>query len=428
MNYLREIVAAQKRGEARGIVSICSAHPIVLETAFENGNETGMPVLVEATCNQVNQFGGYTGMKPLNFVSYIQNIVLKTGFSQDQLILGGDHIGPTPWQNESVVVAMNRSKQMVWDYVQAGFTKIHLDASVKLRDDPSGPLSIEVAANRAADLACVAEDATTNAGRPQKPYYVIGTEVPIAGGLQEEEQELAVTAVEDLAETLEKSRTAFLDKGLASAWERVIAVVVQPGVEYGNASIHPYDANATVNLIQFLKNYPLIYEAHSTDFQTKQALSEMVRDQFAILKVGPALTYAYREAIFALAMIETELCAGEDRSNLKKVIEQTMLSDPVHWQNYYKGDESYQQFARHYSFSDRIRYYWPAPEVQAAVKQLLRNLGSETLPLTLISQYLPSQYTKIRSKDLQNSLQAIIADKILAVLEDYRTAVVQVYK
>jgi tagatose-1,6-bisphosphate aldolase non-catalytic subunit AgaZ/GatZ len=57
-HLLDEIVRSQKRQEARGIASICSAHPWVLKAAMQGD---GL-LLIESTCNQVNQFGGYTGM------------------------------------------------------------------------------------------------------------------------------------------------------------------------------------------------------------------------------------------------------------------------------------------------------------------------------------------------------------------------------
>ena len=35
---------------------------------------------------------------------------------------------------------------------------------------------------------------------------------------------------------------------------------------------------------------------------------------------------------------------------------------------------------RHFSFSDRIRYYWARPEAQAAVDRLFARLGSASFP------------------------------------------------
>ena len=71
---LDEIVAAQKRGEAKGITSVCSAHPFVIKQTLKVCKTFGVSPLIEATCNQVNQFGGYTGMKPADFVAFVRGI------------------------------------------------------------------------------------------------------------------------------------------------------------------------------------------------------------------------------------------------------------------------------------------------------------------------------------------------------------------
>ena len=130
--YLDEIVKAQKQGMAKGIVSICSAHPWVLKVAMQ---ETEGPLLIEATCNQVNQFGGYTGMKPVNFVGYVRKIAKENNFPFENVILGGDHLGPSVWQSESAESAMEKSEHLIRDYVEAGFVKIHIDCSMPLGDD-----------------------------------------------------------------------------------------------------------------------------------------------------------------------------------------------------------------------------------------------------------------------------------------------------
>ncbi len=116
------------------------------------------PVLIEATCNQVNQFGGYTGMTPAEFVAYVHGLAAENDFPTGQLILGGDHLRPNVWQNEPAASAMQIAADMVRVYVKAGYTKIHLDATMKLGDDnPSRPLDVELATRRAAWLAKTAE-------------------------------------------------------------------------------------------------------------------------------------------------------------------------------------------------------------------------------------------------------------------------------
>ena len=416
--YLDEIVAAQKRGEAKGITSVCSAHSFVLKQTLRVSKTLRVYPLIEATCNQVNQFGGYTGMTPAQFVEYVRGIAKKNDIRFENVILGGDHLGPNVWQNEPAEMAMDKAKVLVRDYVEAGFTKIHLDCSMRLADDSEGPLDIEVSATRAAQLARVAESVGTGLAPIPGPIhapiqslrYVIGSEVPTPGGATEHEETLHVTRVEDAQQTIEVTREAFLREGLAEAWEKVIGLVVQPGVEFGDDIVHPYQPEAAQALSEFIESQPLIYEAHSTDYQTPNALKNLVRDHFAILKVGPALTFAFREAVFTLAKIEDELVAKEQRSNIVQALDDVMVKFPEHWKKYYRGDESEQAFKRKYSLSDRIRYYWSQPVVEDSRSRLMENLGNEALPNSLLEPFAGTT-------DL--TAAQVIANKINRVLENY---------
>jgi D-tagatose-1,6-bisphosphate aldolase subunit GatZ/KbaZ len=400
-----DIVKAQGRGEPRGIPSICSAHPQVLKAAM--AQKTGS-LLIESTCNQVNQYGGYTGMTPAKFVEYVRTIAEESNFPFEKIILGGDHLGPNVWQDEPAETGMQKAEGLVAAYVQAGFLKIHLDCSMRLADDPPGGLDEEVCAARAARLAKVAEG---SGGKNLR--YVVGTEVPVPGGAHEHEETVSVTKVENVERTLEVTRTAFMSAGLASALDRVIAVVVQPGVEFGDDFVLPFNPEAARKLSQFIGSSSMVFEAHSTDYQTPEALTELVRGHFAILKVGPALTFAFREAAFALAMIEKELCPAEERSELIETLDAVMLEDPAQWRKYYHGTEKEQSFKRKFSLSDRIRYYWAKPEIQTAFERLMKNLGETTLPYSLLSQY-------VGKMDLNAA--GVIEWKIGNVLEDYRAA------
>lgn len=413
--YLDEIVAAQKRGEVRGITSVCSAHPEVIKQTLMVSQTFRVSPLIEATCNQVNQFGGYTGMTPMDFVTYVRGIAEEIDYPFENIIFGGDHLGPHIWQNEPAESAMEKSKAMIRAYVQAGFTKIHLDCSMKLGDDPAGILDVEVIAHRAAQLAKVAENALTpNPSLTGKGgsslRYIIGTEVPIPGGATEHEEGVSVTKVEDLRQTLEVTREAFLRAGLGSAWERVLGVVVQPGVEFGDDFVIPYQPEAARELSKFIESQPLIYEAHSTDYQAHDALKNLVRDHFTILKVGPALTFAFREAVFALAMIENELIPKNRRSNIIQVLDGAMVKHPEHWRNYYHGNEAEQAFKRRYSLSDRARYYWVQPAVRDAFECLMKNLGAGVLPYSLLSQF---------ASEVGLTATQVIAVKVNRALENY---------
>ncbi len=382
--YLDEILAAQKRGEVRGIASVCSAHPYVLKQTIKTFERP----LIEATCNQVNQFGGYTGMTPGDFARFVQGIAGEVGLPFENIILGGDHLGPSVWQNEPAEIAMGKADALIHDYVKAGFVKIHLDCSMRLADDPPGALDVAISAERAARLARIAEKAGNANLR-----YVIGTEVPVPGGAVDGGGCVHVTKVEDAQKTIEITRQAFYKAGLHSAWERVMAIVVQPGVEFGDDFVLPYQPEAARALSLFIETLPFIYEAHSTDYQTPQALRGLVQDHFAILKVGPALTFAFREGVFALAMMENELFRPHERSNIISLLDEIMVQKPEHWVKHYQGDEEEKAFKRKYSLSDRIRYYWAEPVIQQAVGKMLRNLAQKPIPAALVKQFAPDLFS-----------------------------------
>ena len=90
-NPLKQIVDKQKAGEHVGIYSCCSANNYVIEAAIERAKKDNAPVLIESTANQVDQFGGYTGMKPADFSSFVKRICEKCGYDFSRIFLGGDH-------------------------------------------------------------------------------------------------------------------------------------------------------------------------------------------------------------------------------------------------------------------------------------------------------------------------------------------------
>lgn len=412
--YLDDVVKAQKRGEPRGIISICSAHPWVLKAAMLEAKGS---LLIEATCNQVNQFGGYTGMKPADFVRYVRDIAKENNFPFENIILGGDHLGPSVWQDEPAESAMEKADLLIRDFIEAGFVKIHLDCSMHLGGDPEGALGLEISAGRAARLANVAEGAGNENLR-----YVIGSEVPIPGGATEHEEGVSVTKVENVQQTIDVTHEAFQSQGLEAVWERVIAVVVQPGVEFGDDFVLPYQPAEAIELTSFIETQPLIFEAHSTDYQTCQALKNLVRNHFAILKVGPALTFAFREAIFALAMMEDEFIPLWKRSNIISVLEDVMEKYPEHWVKYYQGDESGKAFKRKYSLSDRIRYYWTHPLVQDKFTKMLTNLNQTPIPGTVLHQYVPDIFANNKDGWKPISPEQVLLAKVKSVLIDYDRA------
>lgn len=422
MQLIRDIVLRHKAGEGVGVTSVCSAHPLVIEATFRHALRSGQPiVLIEATSNQVNQDGGYTGMVPEDFRTFVQAIATKVGFPLDRLVLGGDHLGPNAWIALPAAQAMNKAEIMVADYVRAGFRKIHLDCSMSCADDPV-PLPERTIAERAARLCRVAENAFEGEAA-EAPVYVIGTEVPVPGGAAEDLEELAVTTPEAAIATVDMHRDLFADLGLADAWERVIATVVQPGVEFDHDKVVDYRPERAVALSQAIEPVDhLVFEAHSTDYQTPGALSALVRDHFAILKVGPGVTFALREALWALDAIEAETVTSGDRAKLREVALARMHADTGNWRKYYHATGDALTLQLQYSLSDRVRYYWPDPEIFAAQQRLFENLRETIPPLSLVSQYLPLAYTALRSGQSSLDPAELVMAHVGATLDAYHGA------
>jgi len=368
MTALRDIVVANRKGEARGIPSWCTAHPQTLRAIFAGYREDNAPILVEATCNQVNQFGGYTGMTPAAFRTFVEGLADAEGVDPARLILGGDHLGPNPWKSEPAASAMAKASDLVAAFVDAGFSKIHLDASMVCADD--GLLAEDTIADRAADLCAVAE------GRGRSDLvYVVGTEVPVPGGETEALDALALTTAAAVENTWNLQKRAFAARGLESARGRVIGIVVQPGVDFGNDTIFRFDPPKAAALSTAVGRLPgLVFEAHSTDYQSEEALRDLVAGHFAILKVGPELTFAFRQAVLALERIETLMKVAEP-SKLSDVLLAEMLADPRDWRAYVAPGPREREMML-YGLSDRVRYYWPRPAVQAALARLYQNVAA----------------------------------------------------
>ncbi|WP_099345729.1 class II D-tagatose-bisphosphate aldolase, non-catalytic subunit [Clostridium tertium] len=431
---MKDIVKRYKSGENVGIFSVCCSNQYVIEAAMQKLLNKNIPLLVEATANQVDQFGGYTGMKPKEYVKYIYSIADKVGFPKERIILGGDHLGPLTWRTINPREAMENAKNLIREYVLAGFSKIHIDTSMPLNGDFENEIFDDsLIANRASVLCKVAEEAYLELkekdDEAMHPVYIIGSEVPIPGGAQVEEEEAGpkVTSVEGFKNTVETFKKAFESFGVGDAWQYVIGVVVQPGVEFSSDYVWEYNREEAKDLIDELKNYPqLIFEAHSTDYQTPRALKEMVEDGFIILKVGPALTFGFREGIFALNHIENELLKYDENvelSNFIEVLDFSMIKNPKDWVNHYSGTGEKIKLERKYSLSDRARYYMPKDEVNFALEKLMNNLEGIEIPMTIISQFMHEQYKKVREGVLKPIAKELLKDRIGEYLDDYVYAV-----
>ncbi len=384
-SFLRNLRADHLCGRRRGVFSVCSSHPEVLAAAVCLAREEGIPLLIEATAAQVNPQGGYSGMTPSDFSSRLAALAEGLGLGRENLLLGADHLGPYVWREKPPDEALGRAAELARQCVAAGFRKLHLDASAPCRGDPSEGPDPRTAAQRTALLCRVAEEeAARLAEGSRPPLYVIGSDVPPPGGRPDVPRRIAVTRPEQVAEFLSLVKEELRRQGIENAWERILAVVVQPGVEFGHEGAVPYLPAEAAALSAFHAALPgiMTYEVHSTDYQSPESLTRLVEDHFTILKVGPCLTDAFREAVFRLEDLEIELARrrpGLILSGLREVLRRVMEEHPEHWRDYYRGSKEEIHTALLSSRLDRIRYYWTRPEVEAALARLFANLSPAIL-------------------------------------------------
>ena len=431
LNQIKNIIEKNSSKKRTGLYSVCSANELVIRAAIRDAAAHKYTLIIECTSNQVNQFGGYTGIRPHEFIAEVQKIAVEENLPPENLIMGGDHLGPLIWQNENEESAMGKAAEMIKAYTLAGFTKIHLDTSMKLAGDPSGPLDPKTCARRGAVLAkTVYETFQTMPDKSKRPALVIGSEVPVPGGQKnkngnDHENGISPTDADDFLMQVSVFKDEFQKAKLD--FNDVVAFVVQPGVEFGDDFVFFYDSEKARPLCNALKTMSgFVFEGHSSDYQGAENLSNMVRDGIAILKVGPALTFALREVLFLLEAVEeilipAKLRSGRNvRSNFKKTLLDVMYDSRQYWEKYYSGDEDEIRYKMLYSYSDRCRYYLPSEKVQASIKTLLNNIPK--VPPALLSQYFPFQYSQYMAGKINNDPLTLIYSYIARICREYAEA------
>ncbi len=252
------------------------------------------------------------------------------------------------------------------------------------------------------------------------PVYVIGTEVPPPGGADHALTTIEPTAASAARRTIDVHRRVFAEAGLTEAFGRAIGLVVQPGVEFGNHNVIRYDRSKIDKLKQVLEDEPqFVFEAHSTDYQGTGPLTALVEDGFPILKVGPELTFVLREALYGLDLIASDLVPDYGERPLYAAMEALMLAHREHWSRHYHGTEGEQRWLRHYSLSDRIRYYWTAEQAQSAVARLCDALAGKSVPLPLFWQHMPDAE---RFSDTPLDPEEVLVWRVAKSLAEYHAA------
>ena len=146
---LQEMMDKRRQGIRCGIPSYCSANELVIEIALRRAKERNIPVLIEATANQVNQFGGYTGMKPADFYQMVLKMAKDIDLPENMMILAGDHLGPLTWQKlpeaEAIEVFRARGVELMFAEIKERLHSFRADFDVFFHED-SRPRSSHAAA------------------------------------------------------------------------------------------------------------------------------------------------------------------------------------------------------------------------------------------------------------------------------------------
>ena len=194
----------------------------------------------------------------------------------------------------------------------------------------------------------------------------------------------------------------------------------KPGVEFDNDGVIEFVSEKARALSETILQYKrIVFEGHSTDYQTPYSLRKMVESGVFILKVGPELTFAYREALTGMEKILNEINGYHGFSD---ALLTAMNDNDANWHNHYVNNAKTLQIYQQYSFSDRCRYYLGDIRVKKAIEELKDRFNKSTIPLFLVHQFLPFQYCKIRDCNMKLNFDAIVDDMVSLVLDNYRYA------
>ncbi len=288
---------------------------------------------------------------------------------------------------------MARARELVRQCVLAGYAKLHLDASMRLAGDPGAPeapLDAAIATERTAELCAAAEQAHAEAaGGSPPPLYVIGTDVPAPGG---EVGEAAAPGRDHRrrgrARQSRSPGTRFAKRGLESA----VGARGRGGAAAGGR-LHQHarvrlPARAGGPARRARPRVPgLVFEAHSTDYQRPASLRALVADRFAVLKVGPRsdlrLPRGRARPRGDRARVAGRPPRRRGRAACGRRSRRRWPPSPRTGAGHHAEADEACAALRAFGFSDRVRYYWPAPAVRAALGRLFANLRRSPPPLPL---------------------------------------------
>ena len=339
--------------------SFCTSNDDVILSIINFCKKNNLPVLIESTSNQVNQFGGYSKLKPSNFKKKVEKLAKKISFPKKNIIFGGDHLGPLPWKNLDYKIAMDRGEKLVSLYFKSKFKKLHIDTTMKLKNDKV--FNKQIIKARSEKIL-----SNLNHKYSNKLIFILGSEVPPAGG-ERIIRNFNKKKIFEIKSEILLYKKIFQNLNLKNK----LYLVVDTGMSFNDTKVF----KSKTNILNYLKKISDLmnvkYEAHSTDYQNLKELKKLAKCNFKFLKVGPELTFNYTKAILKMGKIEKRYF--KNHSDIKKVILKVLKQNKKHWIDYYNLCSMDRVLTGRF---DRLRYYWNELNLKKAKNKLLKNIDS----------------------------------------------------
>ena len=389
--------------KTKALPSFCTANIDVLKSIMFFCNLKKLPCLIECTSNQVNQDGGYTNKTPKKFIKEISNLRKKIKLSKNRLFIGGDHLGPLPWKKKNKQLAIKNSIKLIESFLKEKFCKIHIDTSIKCRDDKI--FNNEIIFERTKQIL----ENIKIKKRINDKFLIIGSEVPISGS--GDNKRVVLTTKKQIKNECIKFRQVL--KGSKLDKNRKFGLVVEPGMKYMHKFLKKPNLKNFSDKKIFSEKNNFVFEAHSTDYQPFSILKKLVDNNFKFLKVGPELTYNYSRSLFFMERLEKKL--KKKRSLIKINIINSMKKKNKYWLGYYKANKV-NLFLE--SKLDRMRYYLNNQKVINSINILKKNINTISLEkiLTLIPKKQKKEflfYNKKRLTHFENMKMIFVSKSLL---------------
>jgi len=371
--------------------SFCTANFNVIKILIIFAKHHNLPILLESTSNQVNQFGGYTGLTPKEFYKKISKLKKKIKINKKQVMIGADHLGPLPWKKFNSKVALKNAKTLIKKCIALKYDKIHIDSTIICKDDKS--LNLNFIRSRSEEIFN-----TVPKKNIKDVFFVFGSEVPFAGGGNNSKPKPSKLNNIKTDYSLYNS----VLKNLNINKKNKFSLVIEPGMAFSNSKVILPKLEKFRKRLSFSKKNNFSYEAHSTDYQKLKTLKKLVKNNFRFLKVGPELTFYFYQAIKKMEEIEHMYC--NKKSNIEYELINAMQRDDKYWKDYYKGTKNKIKFLKLNSYLDRMRYYWDSKKVKKSMNKLIKNIN--TIPTEVFKKTLKlksNEGKKMNKINLSNS-------------------------